>query len=63
MQSSTTALRQDEGGCMQSRSDAVGHRNVLTDRSWPAGAPVAEIDATLLTFKIRSDRPVWGKHF
>lgn len=28
-------------------------------RKWPvAGAPVGEIDATLLTFKIRSDRPV-----
>lgn len=29
---------------------------------WPvAGAQVGEIDATLLTFKIRSERLVWGK--
>jgi len=26
-----------------------------------AGAQVGEIDATLLTFKIRSERLVWGK--
>ena len=26
-----------------------------------AGAQVGEIDAPLLTFKIRSDRPVWGE--
>jgi hypothetical protein len=28
-----------------------------------AGAPVGEIDATLLTFKTRSDRPVWSEQF
>jgi hypothetical protein len=29
---------------------------------WPgAGAQGGEIDATLLTFKIRSDRLVWGE--
>jgi hypothetical protein len=28
-----------------------------------AGAPVGEIDATLLTFKIRSDRPLWSEQF
>ena len=28
-----------------------------------AGAPVGEIDATLLTLKTRSDRPVWGAQF
>ena len=27
-----------------------------------AGAPVGQIDATLLTFKTRSDRPVWSEH-
>jgi len=27
------------------------------------GAPVDEIDATLLTFKIRSDRPLWSEQF
>jgi len=30
---------------------------------WPrAGAPVGQIDATLLTFKARSDRLVWSEH-
>ena len=28
-----------------------------------AGAQVGEIDATLLTFKLRSDRPVWGEQY
>ena len=31
---------------------------------WPvAGAPADEIDATLLTFKSISDRPVWSEQF
>ncbi len=39
-------------------------RPFIEFRSWPAaGAPVGEIDATLLTFEIRSDRPVWGEQF
>jgi hypothetical protein len=28
-----------------------------------ARAPIGEIDATLLTFKGKSDRPVWGQQF
>jgi hypothetical protein len=33
-------------------------------RFWPlADAPVDEIDATLLTFKTRSDLPVWSEQF
>jgi hypothetical protein len=40
------------------------NRSFASDRKWPvAGAPAGEIDATLLTFKIRSDRPVWGEQF
>ena len=34
----------------------------MTGLKW-AGAPVGEIDATLLTFKSGSDRPVWGEQF
>lgn len=35
---------------------------LASSRFWPvAGAPVGEIVATLLTFKIRWDRPVWGE--
>ena len=45
-------------------SSAVVQFAALNDSIWPvAGAPVGEIDATLLTFKIRSDRPVWGELF
>jgi len=40
------------------------NRTIASTRKWPrAAAPVGEIDATLLTFETRSDRPVWSEQF